>query len=668
MKITNITLHNVGVFKGEHSFDLTPIISSAPTARSIMVINGHNGAGKSTLFRAIALALHGSQSPLELENGQPYEELLHSLVHRSSVNGPSSALSDASIRLQFEYVRSGEKVEISVERTWKPRGVGEQETLHVLCNGSQPDIEPSHYQTWINDHISPDVIPLCCFDAEQLDALSSPDQYNKQLGGLVRRIFGLDAVERLYGDLRLITLRQSRESDQHHQTADAVLRHQAEIDTLEAHLNACQSNLQALELRQAELQEALNQSKGHLAAEGGEYAAKRPLIEERLNTTNHELEQIASELRELSNGLLPFALAPELCGMLDRRLQSESQLRQTGLSDLAWKERISKVKHNLENENFWEGLKLDTGQRKELCRRVEHLLRDVLPPTNHNQQQIIHQLSGSAQVEIQTWLKQATAAIPSQAETLNQRSRQLRLERQNLEMELRRAPDEAILQPIHEEIVRLEVEWKKIEDEQSAINQELGAAKFRLAEQERLYKKAEDEMRTLNSRHRQLELAEKSKQALLAYQDALTRQRTQELEQELVNAFNLICNKTRLILDAHIDPRNFKVELKDVNHHIVRLDDLSAGERHLYVLALLWALRKVSKLELPLLIDTPLARLDEQHRDKIIHTYFPQVSKQVVLFTTDAEMSNRLMEEIRPYLAHVYRLQFDPQHGETVVN
>jgi DNA sulfur modification protein DndD len=97
------------------------------------------------------------------------------------------------------------------------------------------------------------------------------------------------------------------------------------------------------------------------------------------------------------------------------------------------------------------------------------------------------------------------------------------------------------------------------------------------------------------------------------------------------------------------------------------LNDFSAGERQLYAMSLLWALRLVSNLPLPLAIDTPLARLDETHRLRFIHDYIPQISEQVVLFATDAEIDASLLEEARPEIARVYRLNFDAQEGETKV-
>ncbi len=75
----------------------------------------------------------------------------------------------------------------------------------------------------------------------------------------------------------------------------------------------------------------------------------------------------------------------------------------------------------------------------------------------------------------------------------------------------------------------------------------------------------------------------------------------------------------------------------------------------------------MSKLPLPLAIDTPLARLDEVHRLRLIHDYIPSVSDQVLLFSTDAELDSQLQVEAKFETARIYRLNYNPEQGETSV-
>ena len=67
---------------------------------------------------------------------------------------------------------------------------------------------------------------------------------------------------------------------------------------------------------------------------------------------------------------------------------------------------------------------------------------------------------------------------------------------------------------------------------------------------------------------------------------------------------------------------------------------LSAGEKQLMVISLLWALAKCSKRKLPVIIDTPLSRLDSNHRETLIKSYFPNASEQTIILSTDSEITS----------------------------
>ena len=100
----------------------------------------------------------------------------------------------------------------------------------------------------------------------------------------------------------------------------------------------------------------------------------------------------------------------------------------------------------------------------------------------------------------------------------------------------------------------------------------------------------------------------------------------------------------------------------------LRIVDLgSAGEKQIYAIALLWALARTSARPLPMIIDTPLARLDADHRTNLIRSYFPHASHQVVLLSTDKELDHRLATAIRSSVSHSYRLDYDVSRRRTVV-
>lgn len=666
MRLLNLYVHNLGVFRGQHYFDLAPVSQPDGTQRHLTIVSGHNGAGKSTLFQALDLALRGSLALGDRVSQRAYSDFLLSRLHRHSRDGSLVTSEEGGVALSFQYVQSGRPLHIQVERLWRRKGGNVLETLTVLRDGQELDVDPADYQTWLDSMVPSGLAPLCFFDAEQIDGLADPGQHNGLLGETLRRLLGLDLVERLQADLAYYTRRRGgRKRTARLQTE--VLQRQAALDDLIAQLKQLQSEAEALVAEQANLEAELASQERRLAAEGGSYAARRPVLQERLVVVQQEIEIIANRLRELSAGLLPFALAPELCQALSQRLAREAEVHRHQVADQLWQERVTRLEAALRGEELWHDMEVGLYDRRTLARRLARMLREREAFYGVGERPLLHHLAEPEQRQLQNWITQALHTLPQQVQDLGQRMRVLRSECQRIEEDLGRVPDDEILAPIHAEIMRLEAALTDLQRQQKALNEQMGALQFQRDEQARQIQHAADQLAAAQAGERQLALAERSKLVLKAYQDALTRQRLGTLEERLVAAFNTICRKEHLLAAIHINPDDFRVQLLGTVGHELGMGDFSAGERQLYAMALLWALRQVSGQQLPLAVDTPLARLDEIHRQRLMRDYVPAVSDQVLLLATDAELNDGLLAQAEPYLARIYRLDYDPQQEQTTV-
>jgi DNA sulfur modification protein DndD len=163
-------------------------------------------------------------------------------------------------------------------------------------------------------------------------------------------------------------------------------------------------------------------------------------------------------------------------------------------------------------------------------------------------------------------------------------------------------------------------------------------------------------------------LAARTAQALADYEQRLLEHKLVQLRAEFVGRFNRLARKTDLIADVRIDPETFAATLVDRSGHEVPKANLSAGEKQIYAIAMLWALARTSGRPLPMIIDTPLARLDSEHRANLVNRYFPAASHQVVLLSTDTELDEALVKELGKSVSHAYRLDYEGTQNRTVVS
>jgi DNA sulfur modification protein DndD len=216
-------------------------------------------------------------------------------------------------------------------------------------------------------------------------------------------------------------------------------------------------------------------------------------------------------------------------------------------------------------------------------------------------------------------------------------------------------------------------------DELRLAEQRVGATEATLQAQQEELKRLRGQLVTLDRDRRKLleeqaqssaaserlALAGKTANALAAYERRLLEHKIGQLRGEFVKCFNQLARKAEFVSDVHIDPDTFAVTLIDRDGNEVQKTSLSAGEKQIYAIAMLWALARTSGRPLPMIIDTPLARLDSEHRSNLIARYFPAASHQVVLLSTDTEVDVRLLHALGPNVSHTYRLDYDPQSQST---
>jgi DNA sulfur modification protein DndD len=662
MYFNSLTVDNFGVFNGRHNFNLE-LAQIGDSKRPFVIIRGHNGAGKSTLFQAMALALHGSLALGTRVSQREYNDFLMARFHRHSEKGGLYISDTSRVILSCSLTISGEPVRLQVERRWQRRGENVDETLLILENGQPPDIPASDYQTWVNDLIPPGFNPVIFFDTEQLDTLASPEQYETLLGEILRRLLGLDLVERLQRDLDYYE-RRTGGSHRLGQLREAVLQKQAKLDKTNKQLANKQEEAQTLTTKLKDLQAELNKLERQLASEGGTFAARRATLQERHRLLEREIEEVSEQLRSLAAELLPFTLVPELSVRLSHKLRKEAERQQEQAAEKLWQERVAAAEKEMESNSFWEELNVPPDVRTTVAKRLLGLLREeqaayVTATT------LLHHLAQPEQEKLQSWIRIALEDLPVRVQQLSDKLRELKEERRQITTDLRRAPDDELLAPLYAEIEHVEEKIKIVASEQTTLDEEIGATKFQQELEEKERDQAAQTLQEAQSEERQLELAAKSKFVLQNYQDILTQRRLGKLGEYLVKNFNAVCRKEHLLSEANIDLESFKVTLTGVNGHKLGVGDFSAGESQLYVLALLQALRHVSKRELPLIIDTPLARLDETHRERLMAHYLPNISKQVILFATDSEANDGLVKQALAHTARLYQLRYDESAQQT---
>ena len=165
-----------------------------------------------------------------------------------------------------------------------------------------------------------------------------------------------------------------------------------------------------------------------------------------------------------------------------------------------------------------------------------------------------------------------------------------------------------------------------------------------------------------------LEAADRAKVALDIFRDRLLASKAQWLSDMITAEFKQLLRKRNLIARVLVEPQTYAVSIEDVNGHSLPMERLSAGERQILAIAVLSALIRERKGRFPVVVDTPLARLDRKHREALVHNFFAKISHQVMVLSTDEEVEGTVYSALEPHMNREYSLAFDDVKRSSVAS
>ncbi len=656
MIIHTLTVNNFGLFRGEHTLPLTP-----NGTESVILIGGMNGAGKTTLLEAVRLCLYGKRALGNRVSLNEYHEYLSKMIHRDSRFAGS--LNYASVSLEFEYAYGAEKREYRVKRFWQQCGKAVDEVLTVSePHQSSNHFETEHWQDYLNGLLPIGVSQFFFFDGEDIQKLADDSSHDVFLADSIKALLGLNLVERLQSDLRIYSNRLVKRGSPV-SVQEEIGAVESVVTSLEVSLSNVTAEKESLQSQIEELSAAITQQEERIAAEGGSYAQSRENLKLQREQLQNEIEELEDEIRVFCDELFPFALAPGLLEELAERLLKEMELDKWEATNNALTEHNTAVLETLGSGNFWEGVSLSGEQIADIRAKLAPLLKTQFErPESLRGFTKLRDRSPSERQQLLKWIDACLNEVPRQAKKLFNALEKAQTELQQVEQALQRVPSDEVLKPLIEKHSELNQTLGQLQKQEQDTEKFVLSLTRQLAETERRLERLRQAKR-LDEAHRERQKRVSDVQSVLSkYTTKLTGTKILTLGNTIVEGFNQLSHKRNRIKRVEIHPRTFAVTLYDTYNRPVAKEELSAGEKQIYTTALLWGLAKTSGKVLPMILDTPLGRLDSDHRRLLIERYFPYVSHQVVLLSTDTEVDEHLYELLTPHISHAFRLVY--QHTE----
>lgn len=684
MKFNKIDINNFRQYYGNVAIDLT-----TNTQKNIVVIGGKNGYGKTNLLLSIVWCLYGeklSQIDDHFKKAIQKEKNYSSFMQQSiNWDAKKENIDTFSVEIRIDETElpelkmltsnSADSVIIRRERNVATMN----ESLHIVDPISNMELfkDEEDKINFINDYIIPiDAAKFVFFDAEKIAEVAnlSIKEEGSFINDALGKILGLDTYESLIEDIESYINNLKKEG--------ATRNLQEQIADKENAMKLSQISIEKLEEENAdslkiidELKKTIRQFDNLISSHSKQ--GNSTFDREKILSEISELKNKETELTERFNELSEILSLTMLAGKLEE-VNEHIDLQESNLvSEKVASENSEKIEDFIEllfnkppePENSTFSLK----DKMFYYTKAQELSHKLFSEQTGQVEELIfeHDLSNSDKKMIRDSIDLVNTQSKDFFETTIEEFNVTKIKLSSLDNTLSKIDAD-----LEDEII-LEYHSKKekADFQLSEANQNIGENKANIAKEEKnvlrinqayqsLLKKVE-----INKKNK-IKIA-KSNQYLDVLKSFVFEQKEQKKEslatnileemQKLMHKLNT--NETQFVNDVKVtilaEGNGMKITLYNSDDEEIKKEILSQGEKQLYISSLIKAILKESIQSLPIFIDTPLGRLDDEHIKNILLYYYPDLSEQVIILSTNNEITPKRFNDISESVSKSYLLTND---------
>ena len=647
-KITfnDISIENFGPFRERQTINL-----SVSTVKPVVLIKALNGSGKTTLLNALQIGLYGYKGT-SMARRSDYDQFITGLLR-------NDAIDNAAVEINLIIESGGVSKSISLRREWLRRGTALVENLSVSsCEADKLELTES-WDELINGILPAELVQLFLFDGEKIEALANPERLPDLLRRATEVFLGLGGIDALENDLKAV----ERRANQRDKSGSVDLNEtRAEAEKYERQRDEYLQRVTMLSQQQAELCNTLDRAK--IALERFTVEAKRSGLTAyedaaRLRANAEAATTLGKDARSalvdaIGNPVLPLVWLGAFWERYKVQWKYDQQARHANLLVAEFRKRDRRLLKTVAlSEQALAGL--------------EKVLADDLSQFSAKYHLKPVLLEGGDPVELQLNLNKAVGLVRSRTTAFAKAVTAL----EKAEQTVGQIPAEeqlvsvfSSLQDHSKAVSSAEIQLQDVADKLADARSNIGYIELRLnAVKQRL----RTDFKTEALEQHGLEAAARTRKVLSLFRERLFANKAQWLSEMITLEFRELLHKKNMISRVEVNPESYEVSIRSSSGAILPMARLSAGERQILAIAVLSALIRERKGRFPVVVDTPLARLDQKHREALINNFFAKVSHQVLVLSTDEEVHGHAYNTLLPFVSVEHRLDYDESQNCTVV-
>jgi DNA sulfur modification protein DndD len=650
--LDELVVHNFGVYRDRQALDLRPPSRQRP----IILFGGLNGGGKTTILDALQLVLYGKLAQCSNRGDLAYDEFLRRCIHRGV-----QASEGAALELEFRHRSEAHEQTFRIHRSWAVRDGRVREKFEVRRNGEDDPVLTEAWAEQVEDFIPIGLSQFFFFDGEKIEALADLSRSTEVLSAAVHSLLGLDLVDQLATDL-LVLERRKRTDQRSDAERDVIAVAERELELLNVRRGDLTARRGAAQNAFAAAEKRLLQAEGRFKLAGGDAFERRRETEVKRDAVAEQLRAAEEEARELAAGAAPLLVVAEQLEVLAASAETSRAADESV--------RLGKVLAARDDKAL-AALREVAAPYEAIVALSEFFARDRERRSRVRKVDRGPALGADALDAVLQARGVLRSGLTDQLDRHTRQIARLQIALQRLDRQLASAPDADAIGVLARSVSTAREECAARRREVELLDEQLAEAsrehEFRLASLTRLLEKSVEKRYRQDEAARVVQHSERARSVLGRFRGAVATRHVNRIERLVLDGFRHLLRKESLVAALRIEPVTFALTLLDEAGGTVHPERLSAGERQLLAISIIWAITRASGRVLPIAVDTPLGRLDSTHRGHLVERYFPFASHQVLLFSTDEEIDAQQYERLRPSVGRSFRLNFDDKSGLTRV-
>lgn len=641
MIINKLQLHNFGVYASDNTFVFN-------SEKPVVLIGGMNGRGKTTFLEAILLALYGKNSfAVQASIHGAYGKYLK--AHTNIADGTNESF----VELEFSIEEDGKNNIYTVNRSWNTNVKNIKDKVTVKKNGNDDSLLAKNWTMFVESILPSALANFYFFDGEKIAELAESDT-SIQMKSSIKALLGINVIDLLENDItRIIKKMDTEQTDSYNGSYIEELRRikdeKADI------LKQIDDNIVELEKKLSRTNKKIDKKTEEFNAKGGQIASQsQELFSERIKL-NSEINKIQETYLELAAGELPLLMVEDLLSSIKGKAETERENKSMSVA-------VRKI-----NQMFKEYSYKTQQSSDEIAQFIKYLKKQA----KKKQTKSVFDLSENGYIQLSMLLSNQLENTQNSYNFSKVNEQKIQKRINEIDNYLSVDIDEKAIARLYKRIGELQNERMDIEIQIEAKKKQRitanGECQKATTEFNRCVDKAIASMERGDDVQRIHKYALKAQQLAARYKIKLQRSKISNLADTMTKCYKKILGKKNLIDRIEMDAETLDYHYIDVNGNEVMKSGLSAGEKQLMVIAMLWALAECSNKMLPVIIDTPLARLDSLHRKALIERYFPNASSQTVILSTDSEIDSNYYNIIKPFVSNEFTLVYDENKKRSYV-